>query len=301
MELLADPVRAVTTDSYNTLLVFDVDQQTISSRTIEDAWAAVIEGIIGDLVVAQLYRPDLNQEPWFDLVVLDLAPGVPPVARLTIQGQDVRWRGPSSLWRELPRFLAKHRRLAPEPETLVRLMEEPGQIQMTAIPDHTALSDWEWPLHVAEIPGDGIVVGRGRVGMALVFYDPDLESVTAAVPLPGTISPSARPMARPGKPEIWVACDNILVRIDRADRAVTGTLDSDHWGDYIADFAFDERAESCAVALGRSGRVVGIDAERFAVRGSTDTAESLTEIVLLEDGRFVARTGEAGFVVAPLP
>jgi hypothetical protein len=300
VELLTDPFRAVTTAS-STLLVFDIDQQTVNGRAVEDAWVAVIEGIIGDLVVAQLHSRDLNHEPWFDLVVLDLAPGVPPAARLTIQGHDVRWRGPASLWRELPRFFAKHRRLAPEGETLVRLMEEPGQIQMTAIPDDMALRDWEWPLHVAEILGDEIVLGRGRVGMALVFYDPDLGSVTAAVPLPGTISPSARPKARPGKPEIWVACDNILVRIDGAGRSVTGTLDAGHRGDYIADFAFDERAQRCAVALGWSGRVVDIDAERFTVRGSTNTAESLTEIVLLEDGRFVGRTDEAGFVVSSLP
>lgn len=291
----------MTTDSYNTLLVFDVDRQTISSRTIEDAWAAVIEGIIGDLVVAQLYRTDLNQEPWFDLVLVDLAQGVPPAARLTIQGDDVRWLGAASHWRELPRFFAQHRRLSPEGETLVRLMEEPGQVQMTAIPDDMALRDGEWPLHMAEIPGDGIVLGRGRVGMGLVFYDPDLESVTTAVPLPGTMSASARPKARPGKSEIWVACANTLVRIDGEERSVTGTLDAGHWGDYIADFAFDEGAQRCAVVLGRSGRVVDIDAETFAVRGSTDTAESLTQIVLLEDGRFVGRTDEASFVVASLP
>lgn len=300
MELLADPVRAVTTDSFSTLLVFDVDQRTVNSKTIEDAWAAVIEGHIGNLVIAQLYS-ESPREPWFDLVILDLAPGAPLAARLTIEGYDVQWRGPAALWRELPRFFARNRRLSPDGETLVRLLDEPGQIQMDLIPDDLALRDYEWPLHVAEIPGDAMVLGRGRVGMALVFYDPDLQNVTAAVPLPGTIAPNARPKLRPGTSEVWLACGNTLVRIDGRERSVSGTLDASHWGDNIADFAFDRRARRCAVALGGSGRVVDVDAERFAIRGSTDTAESLNEIVLLEDGRFVGRTDDARFVVSSLP
>jgi hypothetical protein len=171
---------------------------------------------------------------------------------------------------------------------------------MTAIPDHLALRDSEWPLHVAEIRGDGIVLDRGRVGMALVFYDPDSESVTAAVPVPGTIAPNARPKLRPGTSEVWLACGNILVRIDGEGRSVTGTLEAGHWGDDISDFAFDPRVQTCAVALRRSGRVVNVDADTFTVRGSTDTAESISEIVLLEDGRFVGRTDDARFVVSPL-
>jgi hypothetical protein len=109
VELLSDPLRAVTTDYYNTLLVFDIDRETTVRRTIASAWAAVIVGHIGERVIARLHAYDPMQEPWFDLAVVSVTEGHMPVARLKIAGQDADWIGAQSVWSELPRFLSAYR------------------------------------------------------------------------------------------------------------------------------------------------------------------------------------------------
>jgi hypothetical protein len=79
---------------------------------------------------------------------------------------------------------------------------------------------------------------------------------------------------------------------------ITGILDvAGGRGGGIADFAFDSTQEACAVALERSGAVMSVDTEQFQVSGVAETAETLSQIALLDDGRFIARASDGPRII----
>jgi hypothetical protein len=129
--------------------------------------------------------------------------------------------------------------------------------------------------------------------MEIVFDDSDSRTVEASIALPEPMSTYARPKVRVGHSELWVACERSLVRVGIPQRAITGILDVVGSRDAaIADFAFDSSQRACAVCFERSGAVIAIDSERFQVVGVTKTAESLNQIALMDDGRFIARASD---------
>jgi hypothetical protein len=303
MELLEESSapRVVSTDDYNTLLVLDPDQGTLRQQPLEGVWVVRIVGHVGDLVLAELYEEEVGRDPWFHLLALDLERLEEPIARLAIYRADPQWHGPDAVWKRLPRFFAGSHSTALGGEALVRLLDEPGRVSITEVPDLTALQDSEWPLHVLE--SEGIVaMGRGNVGINLVLYDVNRSAVVAIVELPRSLASFVRPRGRRGTSELWVACYDTIVRIDMKLGIVIDKLNVGGWrDDRIADFAFDSRFERCAVVLGTSGVVLAVDAPTLRVTHRAETAESLREIVLLDDGRFIARTAdEPRFIVRPL-
>jgi hypothetical protein len=68
----------------------------------------------------------------------------------------------------------------------------------------------------------------------------------------------------------------------------------------VADVSFSPSGDTCAVALHRSGVVLGIDSESRSIATMTETAESLEKIVVLVDGRFVAKVWDSDRFAAGL-
>jgi hypothetical protein len=134
----------------------------------------------------------------------------------------------------------------------------------------------------------------------VALLDASLARIAQIIDLSAPIG-DARPRIGPTATDIWLACYAEVVRLD----TLTGQsrrLDIASWrDDSIADIALDADASTCAAALHRSGAVMAVNAETLDVTHKAETAESLAEVGMLADGRFVAKVwGRDEFVVAPL-
>jgi hypothetical protein len=263
---------------------------------------ARVRGQADGLIVAETFSRDRDVDPWFELIVL--APESPekPLAHLEIGGTEPRWRGESELWANLPKLYT--RSLGPRASwrrVLVLLENEPGRVRVEDIPQTPELKESERGLLAAIAPDKQTAVVGSIGGDALALIDLKDRRVLRTFHLPRSIS-STTSRFRPGTSELWLACYGRLVRVDLSSGKVA-SLDVGSWrdDDDVADFAFTHDFRTCAVALYRSGAVLAVNTNMFDVTHKAETAESLDEIALLDDGRFVAKVWRAErFVVAPL-
>jgi hypothetical protein len=222
-------VKAVTSDGHNTLLVFDVDPESLERSTVLGTWAVRVRDGANGLIVADLFGERVGADPWFELVALDVASLTEPVARLEISRSSVHWDGADSLWRQLPRL---HDRWVGPPrsrDVLVLLEREPGKVRILDVPDDEELMDREMPLVAVPTPDEQVVtLGRTGAGDALVIYELRQGRVLGIIQLPRVLS-HVTPQFRPGTWEAWVACRSQLVRVDVSSSRVIQQLDIGTW------------------------------------------------------------------------
>jgi hypothetical protein len=134
-----------------------------------------------------------------------------------------------------------------------------------------------------------------------VIYDLEERHSRGTIGLPGTLSTQHR-WFRPRTLELWAAGDGHPVRTDVTQETALTTLDVGGWrDDDVADFSFRSGHKICVVALYRSGVVLAVNVVTFAVTHRAETAQSLGEVALLPDGRFVAKVWRSDrFIVGSL-
>jgi hypothetical protein len=289
-------------DNKNRLLVYDVNRGSLEHRVFENRWVVRVIGRAGELIVAELYGHEPFRELSLELVVIDRVTPSQPVARLAVSDSDVRWSGDDVVWTQLPRLHTRQVDGPPPREFLIYLGQGPGQAEILEVPEISALMDGEYPLLIADrSDGKTAVLGRYSMGSALVAYDLGERRARRTISLPGTLS-TYQLRFRPGTWELWAACNGHLVRVDVERGAVLATLDvGTSREDDLADFGFAPGYEFCVVALYRSGVVLAVEVESFTVAHRAETAESLAEVALLSDGRFVAKAWNSEqFIVGPL-
>jgi hypothetical protein len=295
-----DSSAVLTSGTFNELLLHDVASVTTRKHEIQDAWVARVIASLGDLAMVQLFDRDPGSNPWFRLLVVEVQKPSQRVASLDLRWpNEVAWEGSNETWQRLPRVFAKSRMIKWDFRNhLVSLGDEPGQVTVISPGLPEAMDDSEVELRTVSTEQDVWLVALR--GPFVARLDSSLARVTQIIDLSAPIG-DARPRVGPTTTDIWLACYAEVVRLD----TLTGQLkrlDVASWrDDSIADIAIGVDASTCAAALYRSGAVMAINVETLDVTHKAETAESLAEIGLLADGRFVAKVwGRDEFVVAPL-
>jgi hypothetical protein len=287
----ADGSKVVTSNAYNALLVYDVARSTIGRHPFEGFWVARVLGKAGDAIVAEFFLDPGAKGPWFQLGLLDPLLPSPPRAWFQIEEDESHWKGDDELWQQLPPV---HHRSIGAPagkDVLVLLSDVPGVADVIDLPATPAFAEPEFGLVTATGPDRRrAILARRRVGREVVIYDLHAQAIVQTVDLPKSGLSYAMPRFLLDGREVWMSCVDELLRLDLSTGSVVGRLNVGSWrDDYITDIALDARERVCAVALFSSGAVLSVATDTFQVTHKAETAETLQEIVLLDEQRFVAK------------
>src|SRR5262249_49785468 len=150
---------------------------------------------------------------------------------------------------------------------------------------------------VTEVPGKALVIVSIQRDSEPVLYCPEEDQVMRKIPLAGRSgSPVFR--FRKGATEAWVNDYDMLLRLNPEDWSIQDQVRL-QWEPpgidrFIGDFAFNKDESLCAVARPFSGDVIALDTSSFNVTHRVRLGKHPFDVVLLANGRIIARDWQSG-------
>lgn len=150
---------------------------------------------------------------------------------------------------------------------------------------------------VTEVPGKELVIVSIQRDSEPVLHCPAEDQIVRKIPLAGRGGSPVFRFRAEGK-EAWASDYDMMLRLNPDDWSIRDKIrlqwEPLDYVRFIGDFAFNNDETLCAVARPFSGDVVALDTQTFKVTHRAKLGKQPFDVVLLEDGRVLARDWKTG-------